>query len=165
MRQFLDLSRFREEPITYRIVVSPTLVPICADGGMDVREGIAAYPHRQSWLGDQMMVVEGLVIGVGPLAGMNPRMGNEVPCKVGDIVRFKQYAGIFTMLSHHVAEKAEPESGLVLPDHVAKGESPKRETWDEFVMYMNDEDILGLIFSEYELIDPASVYINNIGES
>ena len=59
MRKFLDLTRFKEQPVTYRIVVSPVLVPICSDGGMDASKAISIYSSKREWYGDQMAVIEG----------------------------------------------------------------------------------------------------------
>ncbi len=140
MKKFLALTRFKERPTTYRLVVSPALVPVCFDGSMDAREGLAAYSTKQEWYTDQMMVTEGLVLAMGPLCGDHKRMGGEPPCKVGDIIRYKQYAGQFTMLIPHL-ENSE-------------------EVWDEFVQYINDEDVLGIIDSGYQCIDPASIYVS-----
>lgn len=145
MKRFMEITRFDEEPTTYRLVVSPCLIPICSNGSMDARKGIAAYPSKESWYSDQMAVTEGLVISMGPLCGKNNRMGNCPPCKEGDIIRFKQYAGQFTMLTPSYAEE-------------------KHKKWDEFVQYMNDEDVLGVIRHKYELIHPSKIYITGMSE-
>ena len=136
MYQFQELENFNEAPTTYHIAVQPRLVPLKSNGSMNAQEsviiggdnfGAIIWENQNHWFSEQLAVTEGRVVAMGPKCGEQKSMGNAPPCEIGDVVRFKKFAG--DMIS--------------IP---MKSGAPRREDGaPELIMYINDVDVLAVV--------------------
>jgi len=74
------------EALINRVIIKPDPVETASKGGI-----ILALDERQ----EKAATTTGTIIGIGPAAWLDPIMGGEPACEIGDHVVYAKYSGKF----------------------------------------------------------------------